>query len=112
MLNGIYHVRLATSDGHVSEGQWVMDNHLLSGNDTQARYQGQCHLSGEHVTIRLAIDRHPESASALWGRLQQGFLALNGHLDSDRQHFSLSGDIEQHPGVYVTLNARWMSALD
>ncbi len=111
MLNGIYQVRLTTSDGHVSEGQWVVDEQHLSGNDQQARYQGRLLLSGEHVALRLDVQRNPESQHTLFGPASHYLLALNGHLRRDSNNFDLSGSIEQVPGIFATLSGHWVGAL-
>ncbi|SCK04801.1 GrlR family regulatory protein [Vogesella sp. LIG4] len=112
MLSGIYQVRLATSDGQVSEGQWVIDEQHLNGNDHNARYQGRLLLSGEHVALRLDVQRNPESQQTLFGPASHYLLALNGHLRRDSNNFDLSGPIEQVPGVFATLSGHWVGTLD
>ena len=61
MINGIYHVTVSTSDGQHSDGQWVIDNHSLQGTDATSRYQGQFHLSGQHVAMQMNVSRHQEA---------------------------------------------------
>ena len=55
MINGIYQVRVSTSDGRHSDSEWVVDDRTLQGTDSTSRYQGEFHLSGQHVAMVMNV---------------------------------------------------------
>ena len=112
MINGIYHVTVSTSDGQHSDGQWVIDNHSLQGTDATSRYQGQFHLSGQHVAMQMNVSRHQEAERTLFGPAMQYLLSLNGHFMSDSNAFNLSGPVAQVPALFATISGHWLKALD
>lgn len=112
MINGVYQVRVSTSDGRHSDSEWVLDNRTLQGTDNTSRYQGEFHLSGQHVAMVMNVSRHKEINQTLFGPAVQYVVSLNGHFMRDSNAFSLSGSIEHVPHLFATVSGHWLKSLD
>jgi len=99
MKNGIYGIRLNTTEKQVS-GTVIIENNIVQGGDMGFVYSGKISIDGEKIIGSINIKRWNENIESLIPGVYEYKLSLNGSTGKDYS-FNAIAKIDKFPEVIV-----------
>ena len=101
MNPGIYLVTFSANTKDFGAGLVVVDNKKLHGGDFSYLYRGSYELNAGILRASIQVSHYQGELNSVFGPLKSFSLNLQGNLT--QTGFSLSGHVEGHPQLTITI---------
>jgi hypothetical protein len=104
MLPGLYSVVFAAPGGNAGIGLVVVDNGKIHGGDLTYLYRGTYQSDGQSVKAKIHVSHYRGQPNSILGAISNFVLTLSGKASDSG--FALSGQVEGHPQLLISITAQ------
>ncbi len=104
MLPGLYSIVFSAPGGNAGIGLVVVDSGKIHGGDLTYLYRGTYQTDGQSVTASIHVSHYRGQPNSILGPINNFVLKLSGKVS--KSEFVLSGHVEGHPQLLISITAQ------